>query len=259
MQTSRRGLSYRDIGTGIPIVWVHGFPLNGGIFDAQGSIRGARHIMPDLRGFGSTPPSGTELTVDDYARDVLDLADELAIERAVFAGLSMGGYVVFAIARHAPRRFLGAILLDTRETADADAAREQRYKLAARVRENGVAVLADEMLPKLLSRQTHERNAPLVERVRDIVMQTSTDGAVAALHALAQRPDSSVTLSQLPVPTAIVVGKDDVITPPADAERMLRLSPHASIHVIEDGGHLANMENPAAVNADIEEFVSSLQ
>lgn len=241
------------------ILWIHGFPLNATIFDDQLTIRGARHLAPDLAGFGESREVASHRTLSGHAADLIDLLDELGIDRAIVAGLSMGGYIVLELLRAAESRVRAAILVDTRETADNDAMKAHRYELAERIPREGTKPVIDEMLPKLLAPETQSSNRPLVERVRSIMELASNDGVAGALHALASRPDSSGTLAAANRPLLIVVGEHDAITPPSDAQRMASLASQARLVVVPRAGHLSTMENFASVNAAVAEFVSSLQ
>ena len=227
------------------IVWIHGFPLSSAIFERQRSIEGVRHVMPDLPGFGSTPPPERSMSMDDYARFVLDQVDA---EKAVFAGLSMGGYICFSIARLAPERMSGLILIDTRETPDTDEARKGRFDTMERVRQNGIAVVTQSMLPKMLSPDAPPSD---IDRVREIMSSSWQEGVVRALEAMANRPDSSDVLPDIAVPTLVVVGEEDAITPPSDAERMARIIPNAKLVRIPRAAHLSNFEKAAEFNAAV--------
>lgn len=241
-----------DQGGGTAIIWIHGFPLSSRIFHEQLDIMGARHLMPDLSGFGRAPEPAGETTMDSYAREVLALLDERGIQRAVFAGFSMGGYVLLAAARLAPQRFAGAILIDTRETADTPEIKKGRYETMKKVKEQGVKVVADAMLPKLLT----PKAAPhLVEEVKTMMLSSSAAGVMAALKAMAERPDSSDLLPRLAVPALVVVGAGDTITPPSDSERMAKLLPRATLVTIPNAAHLSNLEQPAQFNEAIQEFL----
>lgn len=240
-------MNYTDEGGGPPLVWIHGFPLSSRVFQEQRAIAGARHIVPDLPGFGRTPPAPIE-SIDDYAREVLALLDQLSIERAIFAGLSMGGYICFAIARMALARMDGLILIDTKETADTPEARRGRYETIEKVKEKGVSVVVDSMLPKML---TPAAPAGLVDAVRTMMSGSSPEGVIAALRAMAERPDS-----KLPdVPTLIAVGARDAITPPSDAERMAKALERATLVTIPAAAHLSNMEKPHEFNEAVERFL----
>jgi pimeloyl-ACP methyl ester carboxylesterase len=243
-------IAYHDSGSGFPIVWIHGYPLSSAVFEPQTEIAGFRHIRVDLRGFGATPPPNGSLSMSDYARDVLEVTRHLGIEKAVFAGVSMGGYIVMQILRDAPAEVAAVLLLDTRETADDEAARAKRYESAAEVEKNGTRSVVEAMLPKMVNR---EESRPAVRRI----MESATPrGVIAALHAMATRPDSSATLRETEVPALIVVGDRDPITPPSDAERMKAMMRYAEMAPIAKAFHLANFEQPQQVNPIIAAFLT---
>lgn len=248
-------LNVTDLGEGTPILWIHGFPFASGIWEQQLAIRGVRHVMPDLPGFGQSRPQGDDLSIDGYARLCIDLLDHRGIDRAVIAGLSMGGYIALAIARLAPQRMRALILLDTRETADTDEGRKGRYESIEKIKKEGITPIVDSMLPKML---TAEAPAEMRERVREIMSSTSADGAVAALRAMATRPDSTALLPKINVPTLIIVGEEDAITPPKDSERMAAAIRGAKLVRIAEAAHLASYEKPAEVNRAVAAFVSHL-
>ncbi|HUP47312.1 MAG TPA: alpha/beta hydrolase [Thermoanaerobaculia bacterium] len=235
------------------IVWIHGFPLSSRVFSKQMSIA-ARHVTPDLAGFGAAPPPRRDYSMDDYGRDVLAALDQLGIERAVFAGLSMGGYICFAIARLAPGRMEGLILIDTREMADTAEGKRGRYEAIEKVKEKGVSVVADSMLPKML---TPSAPPGLVEEARQIMMTSSAEGVAAALRAMAGRPDSSDTLRRVEVPALVVVGDSDTITTPEDAERMAKTLRRATVATIRGAAHLSNLEQPEQFNSAVASFLAN--
>jgi 3-oxoadipate enol-lactonase len=247
-------LNVTDLGEGTPVVWVHGYPLASSVFEQQLAMRGIRHIMPDLPGFGQSRANFGDMTIDDYARVVLEVVDQRGLDRAVFAGLSMGGYICLAIARLAPQRMQALILLDTRETPDTAEARKGRYASIEKVKKQGVQPIADAMLPKML---TADAPQELKDRVREIMTSSSPEGVIAALKAMAERPDSSDV--RIAVPTLIIVGEEDTITPPSDAERMAKAIPQSRVVRIAGAAHLANVEKPDAVNRAIGAFVSKLR
>ena len=246
-------LSYVDEGSGPPVVWIHGYPLSGEIFRAQLAIPGYRHIVPDLRGFGASEPPDRMLTIDDYAHDVLALLDHLRIRSAVFAGLSMGGYVVFSILRMAAERALSLILIDTRETADTEQGREQRYEMIRNVEINGPQAATTAMRGKLLS--TAGSDGESGKKLDAILHMATSDGIVAALRAMAERVDGSELLRDFAGPTMVIVGEEDQITPVRDAERMFAIARRAELAVIPGAGHLATMDRPDEVNAVVARFL----
>ena len=188
------------------------------------------------------------MTMDDYARIAIDLLDHRGIDHAVFAGVSMGGYICMAIARLARERVAGLILADTRELPDDEKGRQGRFDTIEKVKREGVAPLAESMLPKML---TPAAPPELRERVREIMTSASPEGAIAALGAMASRPDSTATLRTLIIPTLVVVGENDPITPPSDAARMVALLPQGRLVRLPNVAHLANMEQAEAFNREV--------
>lgn len=184
-----------------------------------------------------------------YTRDLLATLDRAGVGPAVFAGLSLGGYVLFELLRQAPARVSGLILADTRtsvDTADRLAARERSI---ARARTEGASAIADEMLPSLLGPTTHAERPEVVAQVRALIESQPAETIVAGLQAIMTRPDSAAVLSSIAVPTLIIVGDEDVITPPSDALAMHRAVPGSTLVTISGAGHMSNLEDPGAFNA----------
>lgn len=249
---------YRDQGTGLPILFAHGFPLDGTLWQPQLDKLADEYrvIVPDLRGFGNSP-STHEVTMEQYADDLCALLDELGVDQVVLAGLSMGGYIAFAFYRKHPDRVHGLVLVDTRPQADTDEGRANRATTAQQVKEHGAAPLADDMLEKLLSPATHENQPDLAQTIRAMMARQSVQGIVAALQGMAERPDSRPMLGDISVPTLVVVGADDTVTPIADAESMANAIPGSELVVISDAGHLSNLEQPEAFNQALREFITT--
>jgi pimeloyl-ACP methyl ester carboxylesterase len=247
----------RSAGTGLPVVLLHAFPLSSAMWLAQreGLARVCRVITPDLRGFGGSRLGDDDPSLDLMADDVARLLDEEGIDRAVVGGLSMGGYVTMAFCRRHADRVLGVILADTKASPDPPPARENRERIAQAVLTDGSEVLVSEVLPALIGPTTKERRAMVFGRVKGLV-QSAPPGAVAwAQRAMAARPDSFGTLSALKVPLLIVVGEEDELASPADAEAMARAVPEGRLEVIPKAGHLSAVEQPEAFNAAVVEFL----
>jgi 3-oxoadipate enol-lactonase len=217
--------------------------------------RGWRIIAPQLRGFEGTPADMVATSMDDYAADVIDLLDDLHIEEAVIGGLSMGGYITFAIFRHAPRYFRGMILADTRASADTPDAIEGRKRMLQVVREKGADAVAEDLLPKLLCESTRRDRAEVVSKVRNLILSNSTETIGGAIMALMSRPDSTPLLSHIHCPTLIVVGDQDALTPPSFSQEMQRGIAGAEYAVVPDAGHMSNMEQPPAFNLALARFL----
>lgn len=241
------------------IVFVHAFPMDSRMWGSQVeavSSLGWAAVAPTLPGFGDRPPGPTSL--EDFAVEVLAECDRLGIQRAVFAGLSMGGYVVLRIAAMAPQRLWGLVLADTRATPDSEAARARRDALAARIRAEGVAFLADEILPTLLGETSRRERTEVVAEVRRTILQADPEGVVRALIAMRDRPDSTPILPYLSIPALVVVGSEDTLTPPEEARALAGGLPDARFRLIPGAGHLSNIENPAAFNGALVEFLAEV-
>ncbi|HYH85471.1 MAG TPA: alpha/beta fold hydrolase [Pyrinomonadaceae bacterium] len=254
-------IAYDDAGEGTPIVLLHGFPFNRSMWREQTeSLRGAwRVITPDLRGHGETSVAGEVATMEEMAADVAALLDELNISRAVVGSLSMGGYVALAFFRKFPERVLALILADTRPQADTDDGRRAREETARRALVEGMGAVTDAMLPKLLAPSTREREAEVVDRVRAMMLGTNPRGAAAALRGMAARRDQTDLLTEINVPTLIVVGTEDALTPPSDAETMHAKIEGSRLVKIEGAGHVSNVERPEDFNRAIGEFLSGMR
>jgi pimeloyl-ACP methyl ester carboxylesterase len=250
-----------EAGEGRPLVWLHAFPLHADMWRPQleRAADGWRFLAPDFRGFG---PAGTGAlpgrTMEGYAGDVVDLLDALAIDRAVIGGLSMGGYVAFAMLRRAPERVSALILADTRPQADTAEGRASRERMRSIALERGAWAIADEMLPKLLGATTSRDRPDVVRGARRLIESNAPAGIAGALEAMMWRPDSSDDLRRLAVPALVLVGDEDAVTPRADAEQMAALVPGASLHVLPSAGHLSNLENPEAFSGAVGAFLAAL-
>jgi len=255
-------LHYAQAGKGAPLLLIHGYPLDHTLWQPQvdGLAHVARVIAPDLRGFGqSVAPEGV-YTMDAHADDLCALLDLLQIERAVLCGLSMGGYIALAFWRKYAERVRGLILVDTRAGADAPAARQARLDTAEQLRQHGqVAHVVEPMLARLLAESTRQSRPDLVESVHAMMLRQRPNGIIGAQLGMAERPDSTPTLPTIPVPTLVVFGAEDVITP-AETEGLsvAETIRGASLVVIPYAGQLSNLEQPEVFNAAVREFLSAL-
>jgi 3-oxoadipate enol-lactonase len=257
---SGREIGYDDVGDGPPLLLLHAFPLSRRMWAPQiAALSGRmRCIAPDTRGFGESaaePP----FTMDRYADDAIELLDALGVsERVAVCGLSMGGYVSFALWHRHADRVRALVLADTRATADTPEGKRKRAAMIELARSRGAAAVAEQQAPALLSKRTAERCPELLDTVRTMITAQSPEAIVGASEAMMHRPDSTPTLGTITVPTLIIVGSDDTVTPPSDAETMHRAIPGSRLERIPNAGHLSNLERPAAFNAVLAEFLDSL-
>lgn len=253
-------IAYEDVGTGIPVAFIHGFPHNRSLWAPQvsGLLDRARCIAPDLRGFGDSSRSGP-FSVDQYADDVATLLGTLAVDRAVVVGLSMGGYVAFSLWRRHRALVRGLVLADTRAGADSDETRAKRQALIEVARTRGSGAVADAQITGMIGKTTREKRPGMIDEVHRMLESAPVEGIVGALEAMMARPDSTPTLETIDVPTLVVVGSEDVLTPPSEAEILHRGIRNSRLEVIEHAGHVSNYERPAAFNHVVSEFLAGIE
>ena len=253
-------IGYDDSGRGSPaLLFVHGFPHDRTLWaqQLQGLSVQARCLAPDLRGFGET--TGTApFSMDQYADDLVGLLDVLHIDRAIVVGLSMGGYVAFALWRRHPSRVRGLVLCNTRPGADSEEGREKRRKLIATAREQGIRAIADAQITGMLGKTTRSNRPEITNSVHRMLSSQPVEGVVGALEAMMGRPDSTPLMSTIDVPTLIVAGDEDAIIPMAEAKAMQEAIRGSTLEVITGTGHLCNLERPAAFNHVVSEFLAKL-
>jgi 3-oxoadipate enol-lactonase len=255
-------LSYRKLGegTGDQVVLLHAFPLNGRMFEPQmeAVAETRRLVAPDLPGFGRSPRTPAQPDVRYYAECISGLLDRLGLERVILGGVSMGGYVAFECMRLFPERVSGLILADTRPEPDSEEMRENRKKMAQRVAEEGVEVLIELQMERLLARSTLENDEEVVEKVRTMILESSPDGVVAALGAMRERQDSTSLLQKINVPTLVIGGEEDAISSPEVMAAMAGKIPNSRHLNLPRAGHLSNLEAPKEFNAALKEFLAQL-
>jgi pimeloyl-ACP methyl ester carboxylesterase len=252
-------LGYDDAGSGDAIVFVHGFPHRRTLWAPQmDALMGrARCVALDLRGFGDSPAE-PPYSVEQYADDVLALCDTLRLGRVVLCGLSMGGYVAFAFWRRHPERVRGLVLMDTKAGADNDVARGKRKDMMALAEEKGSEAIADAMITGMVGKSTREKCPEVVDAVHRMLVSAPVPGIVGALEAMMNRPDSTPTLATISVPTLIMVGEEDTLTPVAESRAMHEAIRDSRLEIIANAGHVSNLERPAAVNHVLSEFLASI-
>jgi pimeloyl-ACP methyl ester carboxylesterase len=220
-----------------------------------------RVIAPDLRGHGESPAPEGVYTMDEMADDVIELLQTLHIsEPIVLGGLSMGGYVALSLVARYPERIRALMLMDTRASADTPEAAQGREASAKAVLDaNKPDAVVTAMLPKLFSKQTLEQRPERVEPLRAVMERMTPRGIAGALRGMGKRPDRRADLARISVPTLVMVGEEDVVTPPTDAKALAAAIPNARLEIIAGAGHMAPYENPAAANAVILEFLRGLE
>jgi pimeloyl-ACP methyl ester carboxylesterase len=254
-------MTFDDLGNGRAIVFLHGFPFNRSMWREQLeflSSKGYRCVAPDLPGLGENKSTNEINTMEDMAREVASLMDELKIERAVIVGLSMGCFVAFEFIHLCPARVNALVLAGGRAEAADKAEKHSREQQAKKVLEKGMAHAVDSILESLLSQGTLAEKPQVVTRVREMVAATDPRGAAAAHRGMAMRRDYRGDLADISVPTLVVAGHDDGVRKPIDAETIHRGIRNSQLEVINDAGHLMNMEQPEVFNKAVLSFLRNV-
>ena len=254
-------LAVHTRGSGRPLLFLHAFPLDHRMWMGQEPLAEQfRLIMPDQRGFGGSRSAGCLESIEQLADDAVAVLDALHVdEPAIVCGCSMGGYVAQHVAIRHPARVRSLILVDTKLEADTPEARAARADLAAKVQRLGPEIVAAAMVPRLLTATPEAtgmaRRGELEALLRRMILEQPVSTIVAALSALAARPDMTACMRQVDLPTLLVVGADDQITPPDCLARAEEIMPEARLLIVPHAGHMTPLETPAVFNAAVLAFL----
>lgn len=255
-------VSYTDDGkSGAPsLIFIHGFPFNKSMWNHQVEVlKNKYHVITyDIRGHGNSDNGNENFSIELFAKDLISLMDLLKIDKTMLCGLSMGGYISLNAISDSPERFDALVLSDTQCIADTTEAKEKRMNAIKNIRDAGVEKYADESIKNLFSPESFITRKNAISDVREMIIKTSEQSLCNALLALAMRKETCSKLQEIKVPVLIMVGKEDIVTPPAAALLMHEKIKNSSLHIIEHAGHLSNMENPDEFNKQLKKFVSSV-
>jgi 3-oxoadipate enol-lactonase len=245
---------------GLPVVFIHGFPFSQEMWRSQvAELSGDYHLITyDVRGHGKSEIGQGQYTIEFFVDDLIGLLDHLRIEKAVIVGLSMGGYIALRAIERNPERFRGLVLCDTRSEADTNEGKIRRAANIQSVRTDGVKKYAEGFVRAVFAPQTLEKNTEAVKFIRQIIERTSPVTIAGTLLALASRTDTTESLSKINVPTLILVGEHDTLTPVSAAKSMNDKIPRSELHVISSAAHLSNLENPEEFNKHLSGFLRRL-
>jgi len=258
-------LNVLDEGQGRPVLFVHGFPLDGRMWEAQREALSSecRVIIPDMRGFGQSRRGddvSDKIPMTRFADDCAEVLNQLELdEPVVFCGLSMGGYIAWEFARWHREQLAGLIVCDSRALPDSAETVQTRLKSAEELRTNGSQQLIAAMSLKLFSERTVNEKPEVIEAVKTQMKEADPEAMAAALLGMAERFDATELLPELDVPTLLLGGEDDIISPPSEMAEIATEMPHAQFVEIPQAGHMAPMENPEVVNEVISEFLNKLE
>ncbi len=255
-------LFYMEAGEGTPMILVHGWPLESGLFSRNIEVLAQNHhvIAIDLRGFGQSSWEGdaAEVRVEMYADDVLAVMDEMGIEQAVIGGMSMGGPIAFAMYQEAPERFIGLLLIDTIAAAAAPPEKHLWIGWTNYIENMGVDAIPGYVMDEMLTAEARMDQPQLVDYVSSLMMNASEEGAIAGANALAYRPNFRPMLEEITAPTLILVGMQDTIYPYGTSQYMHQHIPNSELVIIDGGSHAAIIEEAGAANDAILDWMDDM-
>jgi 3-oxoadipate enol-lactonase len=243
MDSSTVGLNYTEVGSGIPLVLVHGFPLDQTTWNDVAAILapGIRVILPDLRGYGQSPVTDGVYSMGLLAHDLVGLLDHLNLGKVVLAGHSMGGYVSLAFAQTFPERLAGLALVATQAAADPPERRDGRLQLADEVEKRGSIAVVEASL----SRYSPDPN--VLERTKEVMLKADPLAVAGSLRGMAERLDMTDLLTKVSIPSLVIAGEADELIPAQKSKEMIALLPKGRLVVVPGGGHMLMMESPQTV------------
>lgn len=253
-------IAYDDVGDGrVPVIFLHGFPFDRTMWHNQLDYLKSsyRLIAFDIRGFGNSKDEETTLSIDGFADDLLNFMDNLSIDKAVLCGLSMGGYIALNAIMRYPDRFSALVLCDTQCVADTALEKEKRNATIEEIKASGAAGFNEGFIKKVFHKDSLKNKKELVKQLKDIVIANSPHSICRGLKALATRTETCSALSSIKIPTLVICGREDEVTPLAKSEYLHENIRRSILKVVDEAGHVSNLEQPAAFNKHLRDFLSS--
>ena len=250
----------RGLPQGTPVVFVHGFPFDHTMWEPQMMAlpNQFRAITYDVRGHGGSDVGDGQYTIEFFVDDLIELLDHLVIEKTILCGLSMGGYIALRAYERYPQRFKALVLCDTKSEPDTNEGKVKRSATLKTVKSEGVGVFADEFVKAIFAPETFQTLPEVIESIKSTIRSNSPIGISGAALALAMRTDTSGLLSKIQVPTLILVGEHDKLTPPSASEALQRQITGSELHIIRQAGHMSNLENAPAFNKHLIDFLNRM-
>ena len=251
-------LSYDDVGEGnIPIIFLHGFPFDKSMWAKQLDFFATtnRVIAIDIRGFGKSTDESTPLSIDLFSDDLMLFMNQMKISKAIICGLSMGGFIALNAQARFPDRFEAIILCDTQCIADTIEVKLNRYKTIDEIALNGTLNFNEAFIKKVFCKNSFTNKQEIVTQLRSVVMANPEQIIINGLKALAERSETCSTLSEINIPTLIICGREDEVTPLEQSEFLHTSIKASALHIIDDAGHVSNIEQPEEFNNEISKFL----
>ena len=253
---------YKDVGPfdAPVVVFIHGFPLNKSMWVRQIEAMNDtyRVISYDIRGHGNSSIGTEEFSIDIFANDLLGFLDAMKIKKSVLCGLSMGGYIALNAVTNFQERFDGLILCDTNCLTDKPEVIEKRLQTIENIKKSGVEKYAEDSIDMLFASESLITKLDEIAQVKEMILNTPLQTLTQTLLALTKRKETTAKLKEISLPVLIIVGKEDKITPVADAQFMHANIEGSLLTILEHAGHLSNMENPDSFNQNLKNFVASI-
>ena len=254
-------LCYDDVGEGsVPVIFLHGFPFDKNMWQSQIEFLKStqRVIAYDIRGFGKSSDHGTSLSIDQFSEDLIRFMDLLSIDKAVVCGLSMGGYVAMNAHRRAPGRFEALILSDTQCVADTAEGKKKRYQSIDEINSEGIKNFAEGFIQSAFCKNSLSNKKDVVDKLKEVIYSTSPRMITQGLKALAERKETCSTLCNVSIPTLVICGKEDEMTPVIQSEYLKQNINGSLLCIIENAGHVSNLEQPEEFNKQLINFLEMI-
>jgi 3-oxoadipate enol-lactonase len=263
MLTYNNRIRFSGFIQGTPVIFFHAFPLNQKMWEPQFQFlqtKNISYISFDYPGFGSSSLVSPQMSINDYGIQAYNIFKDLNVKKAIFIGLSMGGYVLLNLFRQYPEIFAGLLLANTRATADSEDSRKNRYKSIQRLEDRAdLNFLVEFHHQKFFTEDTRKNSTQMVQRVDKMMRENSIRGIIQALTAMAERPNTEELLKEMNFPVKIVAGAQDPLVGISEAKKMLSCLPNGTINIIPHAAHLTNLEQPEQFNTALWELVSLIQ
>jgi|GEM_PF-111459 len=254
-------LSYNDAGEGtVPVIFLHGYPFDKSMWKGQlDSLKSSSRVIAcDIRGFGKSTDKDSHLSIDLFAEDLVSFMDKLNIEKAIVCGLSMGGFIALNAMKRFPDRFEALILCDTQCISDTAEVKEKRNTAIRQINRDGASVFNEKFIKSVFHPDSLTKKAEIVENLRSIVFANSKKIITAGLTALAERSETCSTLDAIDIPTLIICGRADEVTPLAQSEFMHEHIEGSILKIIDNAGHVSNLEQSDEFNEYLLDFLNHL-
>ncbi|MBK9632740.1 MAG: alpha/beta fold hydrolase [Saprospiraceae bacterium] len=240
------------------ILFLHGFPFDKSMWSEQLSFlqKDFRIIAMDIRGHGESDLGSEDFSIDLFAYDLIEFMNALALEEIVLCGHSMGGYVTLNAIHRFPKRFKGLVLAGTSCIADSPEVKQKRHDTIKFIQKEGQEKYADDILPKLFSKSSMLGLPNEIELIKNLILNTSVESITSTLKALANREEICGNLSQIDIPVLIIVGNEDILTPPVLSEQLLKGIQGSKLKVFQEAGHLTNLEKAIEFNHEVYDFLN---